>query len=73
MANQRASDAAYGWDEDSKYFNFNGYRVAMALGKFPATPKNDFWIRLYFTAGKETGSGTSRIIFHKNLKTLAAK
>jgi len=73
LVNQKTSDMDYGWGRESKYLNFNGYRVAMAAGSFPVNPSQDFWIKLVFSSGKEAGSPTRRIIYHEDLRKITTK
>ena len=73
LADQKTSDIYYGWENESKYFDLKGWRVAAAAGKFPAKPENDFWIKLVFSPGKEAGSRTRRIIYHEDLRKIATK
>ena len=73
IADQKESDLEYGWDQESDYLNFNGFPVAMAAGKFPAKPEKPFWIKLALNPGKEAGGGYRKIIFHEDLREIAAK
>jgi len=51
----------------------NGKPGRMAAGKFRAKHKNAFWIKLALSPGKEAGGGYRKIIFHEDLRKIAAK
>lgn len=62
-----------GFDKDSKYLNFGGWRVAMIAGDFAARPESPFHItaRLISDSGSPFGGSTS-VIFDKDLGMLSA-
>jgi len=68
VANKQTTDYGWGWCSSGvSYVDFDGWRVAMISGRFPAMPQRGFYVKAYFKPGRETDDNTMKLLFNEPL------
>jgi hypothetical protein len=74
VANKMTSDYGWGWCSSGvSVFDFQGWRVAMVSGTFPAMPASPFYVKAYFRPGSEAPAGQMRLLFNEPLTEITKR